>query len=45
MSPVSKLAAFVLLLVVAFGVGSAVGAAVGPVSVGGDTPAEHGSHR
>lgn len=39
MKPASKLAAFAVLLVLAFGVGSAVGAAVGPVDVGGDAPA------
>ncbi len=40
MKPATKLAAFALLLVLAFGVGSTVGAAVGPVHVGGDV-SEH----
>lgn len=44
MRPATKLAAFALLLILAFGVGSAVGAAVGPVSVGGDAPAHDDVH-
>lgn len=43
MKPATKLAAFALLLVLAFGVGSAVGATVGPVSVG-DAPAHSDEH-
>ncbi len=45
MTPAVKLASFALLLVVAFGIGSAIGTAVGPVSVGDDPPMHHdGSH-
>lgn len=43
MSTVSKLISFVAVLAIAFGGAAAVGAAVGPLDVGGDTAA-HGTH-
>lgn len=45
MKPATKLAAFILFLVLAFGLGSVVGAAVGPVDVGGDAPEHVGDTR
>ena len=41
MSVGAKLAAFAAILAASFGVGAVVGAAIGPIDVGGDAPAEH----
>lgn len=41
MSPGPRIAAFVVVLALAFGLGAAVGAATGPIGTGDDTPAEH----
>jgi len=40
----AKLAAFVVILAATFGAGAALGAAVGPIDVGGDTEQGHEQH-
>ena len=37
----AKLAAFAAILAASFGAGAVVGAAIGPIDVDDDTPAEH----
>lgn len=43
MRPGPKLAAFAAVVIAVFGFAAAVGAAVGPIDVGGDTPMQHQS--
>ena len=40
----AKLAAFVVVLAATFGAGAALGAAVGPIDVGGDPEPGHQQH-
>lgn len=44
MSPAPRIAAFLLVVVIAFGVGAAVGAASGPIGTADDVPADEGRH-